>query len=560
MPTAAFATALRDAQFVDSLARRHLRLGLEYYGAGRTEEAIDTFRLGVAAAENATPGAESVETISELHAKLGDASMLRGDFELARTSYQTALRMTPHLTDCWCGFGNLQLKAGNYQEAIALFLQALRLNSCHWAARTSLVQALMATQQYIVAKAVLLELAGERPQDGEIRHRLGKTCFELNEPEVAIECFREAVALNPRDADSINWIGALKQTMGDIEGARAAYAEAARIRPLIRRPAARSPAEFRVLALYAPFGGNTPTEYLLQDAFYDTDTLALLTAREYDGELFSETFQLIVNLISDADQTEALLPVAADLADRLGAPIVNHPRQIQRTTRDAVACLLQGIPGCRIPKALRHKAGSESSPAALQAAFPFSSPVLARPVGTHGGDDFEKTEDPEALAAFLSQRPDHDHYLIEYIDYRSDDGYFRKYRFIFVDGQILPYHLCIGNDWKLHHISTDMAHQPWMQKEEEAFLNNPTGVFKPAHYQALHTIRERIGLEYCGIDCALDVSGNLVVFEANASMLVHERNEGFSYKTPAVQRIKLAFEAMLRKFAHPVEVRRVSAA
>jgi hypothetical protein len=40
------------------------------------------------------------------------------------------------------------------------------------------------------------------------------------------------------------------------------------------------------------------------------------------------------------------------------------------------------------------------------------------------------------------------------------------------------------------------------------------------------------------------------VFEVNASMLVHARNEGFLYKTPAVRRIKLAFEAMLRKFAN----------
>ena len=63
--------------------------------------------------------------------------------------------------------------------------------------------------------------------------------------------------------------------MGDVEAAQAAYAAAAQIQPLIRRPAAKSPADFRVLALYAPFAGNTPTEYLFKDAAYDTDTLAL---------------------------------------------------------------------------------------------------------------------------------------------------------------------------------------------------------------------------------------------------------------------------------------------
>jgi tetratricopeptide (TPR) repeat protein len=549
MPATAFVTDSPDAGVVAPLAARQLRLGLEHYSAGRTEEAIAAFQHGLAAVENEPPGVESVETISELHAKLGNACMIRGDLEAAAANYKAALRLAPHLTDCWCNFGNVHLKIGKPQDAITLYLQALKLNAGHWPARTNLVHALMATQQYIVARAVLLELISERPQDSQLHHQLGKVCFELNDPESAIDHFRQAVVLNPRDADSINWIGGLKQQMGDVEGAQAAYAEAAQIQPLIKRPAAKFPADFRVLALYAPFGGNTPTEYLFKDAVHDTDTLALFAAREYDGELFRQNVQVVVNLISDADQAEALLPLAADLADRLDKPTVNHPRKIQGTTRDVVAALLQGIPGCSIPKALRHKAGADSSVATLQAALPFSSPVLARPVGTHGGDDFEKIEDPAALSAFLAQRPDHDHYLIEYIDYCSDDGYFRKYRFIFVDGQILPYHLAISSDWKVHHVSTDMANQPWMQQEEEAFLNNPAGVFTPANYEALQAIQERIGLEYFGIDCGLDRSGNIVVFEVNASMLVHAQNDEFPYKTPAVQRIKLAFDAMLRKLA-----------
>jgi tetratricopeptide (TPR) repeat protein len=414
-----------------------------------------------------------------------------------------------------------------------------------------MVQALMAAKQYLIAKAILIELKDERPHDAHLHHLLGKTHFELNEVEPAIASFREAVALDPQDSESINWIGALKQSLGDNEAAQAAYAQAARIQPLIRRPAAKQPAEFRVLALYAPFGGNTPTEYLFQDAFFDTDTLALFAAREYDAAQLGQNVQLVINLVSDADQTEALLPLAAELADRFGLPTINHPRQVQQTTRDAVAALLQGIPGCRIPQALRLKAGADCSEAALEATLPFSSRILARPVGTHGGDDFEKVEDVAALSAFLSQRVDHGHYLIEYIDYISADDHFRKYRFIFIGDEILPYHLCIGRDWKLHHINTDMAHQPWMQQEEATFLDNPAAVFGPDQFQALQAIRERIGLDYCGIDCGLDASGNVVVFEVNASMLVHARNEGFLYKDPAVRRIKLAYDAMLRKLAKP---------
>jgi tetratricopeptide (TPR) repeat protein len=549
MTATALAARLPDAETADSSIARQLRMGLEYLTAGRIDEAIEAFQRGLAVVEREPSDSISAETVSELHSKLGNACMLRGDLELAAENYKAALRLAPHLTFCWCNLGNVYLRSARPEEAIALYVQALTLNPGHWPSRTNLVQALMATQQYLLAKLLLMELVDERPNDGQLHSQLGKLYFELHELESAIECFRQAVVLNPRDSDSIYWIGGIKQKMGETQAAEAAYAEAAQIQPLIRRPAARVPAQFRVLALFAPFAGNMPTGYLFKDTVYDTDTLAVFASSEYDVELLKQDVQVVVNLVSDADQAGALLPLAADLADRLGKPIVNDPRKIQRTTRDAVAALLRGIPGCRIPKVLRQKTGSDLAVATLRAALSSSSTILTRPAGTHGGDDFEKIEDSAALMALLAQRPDTDRYFIEYIDYRSVDGYFRKYRFIFVNEQILPYHLAISSEWKVHHDSTDMVDHQWMQREEEAFLNNPAAVFNSGHYRVLREIQQRIGLEYFGIDCGLDRSGNLVVFEANASMLVHEHNEEFPYKTPFVHRIKLAFDEMLRKFA-----------
>jgi tetratricopeptide (TPR) repeat protein len=533
----------------DPFVVRQLRIGLAHYAAGAIKEAIAAYQLGLAAAEREPGGDGFVETISELHSKLGNACMIHGDLESAAANYRAALRLAPHLTDCWCNLGNVQLRTGRPQDAIALYGKALTLNPGHWPSLSNLVQALMAEGQNLLAKALLLRLVDERPQDFEIRKQLGKVHFELNEVEYALQCFQQAVVLNPSDSDSIYWIGAIKQTQGNIEGAEAAYAEAARIKPLIRRPATKLPAEFRVLALFAPFAGNTPTGFLFRDTVYDTDTLAVFAAREYDIELLRQDVQVVVNLISDADQADALLPLAADLVDRLGKPTVNDPLMIRKTTRDAVADLLQGIPGCRIPKIWRQKAGTDFSIATLQAELPLPLAILARPVGTHGGDDFEKIDDPAELTVLLAQRPETDRYLIEYVDYRSSDGYFRKYRFIFVDAQSLPYHLAIANDWKVHHGNTDMADHQWMQREEEAFLYDPAAIVSAGHDRILRAIRERIGLEYFGIDCGIDRSGDLVVFEVNASMLVHDGNEEFPYKTPFVLRIKTAFDQMLRNLA-----------
>ncbi|MGA2287342.1 tetratricopeptide repeat protein [Bradyrhizobium sp.] len=549
MIATALTAAVSDADVAGSRVTRQLRLGLQHYNAGRIVQAIDAYQCGLAAVESEPPGDASVETTSELHSNLGNACMVRGDLDLAAENYKLALRASPHLTSCWCNLGNVHLKTGKPQDAVALYVHALTLNPGHWPSRTNLVQALMATRQYPIARLLLTELLEERPQDPKLHSQLGKVYFELNEHESAIECFRQAVVLDPADADSIYWIGGIRQRLGDINAAQAAYAEAARIQPLIRRPAAKSPADFRILALFAPFAGNLPTDYLFKDAAYDTDTLALFSCSEFDAESLKQNVQVVVNLISDADQAGDLLPLVADLVDRLGRPTVNHPHKIERTTRDAVAGLLEGIPGSRVARILRQKAATDLAIATVQAALASPSAVLVRPVGTHGGDDFEKIEDPVELASLLAQRPNTDRYLIEYIDYRSADTYFRKYRFIFVDEEILPYHLAIAGDWKVHHDGTDMVDHRWMQQEEEAFLHNPGTVFNSDHYRVLREIQRRIGLDYFGIDCGLDRSGNLVVFEVNASMLVHGQNEQFPYKAPFVHRIKSAFNEMLRKCA-----------
>ena len=540
----ATASALQPAlSFISPLAQ-YLERGQACCAAGMIDEAIAVLQAGLAAATS--DGADAATgMMADLHHALGKAYFRRGLLRRASGSYEAALLLAPCLTSCWYDLGDVYLQTNKAQDAIPLYLQVLKLDPGHGGARHGLVEALMATRQFSAAKAVLLKLLAERAPDSETAHQLGKVCCELDEPEQALRYFERAAALDPDHADSRYWIGAIKRKTGDIEAARLAYATATAIRPLIRRRATKSPPDFRLLALYAPYDGNTPIQYVFKDAPYDIDALAFFGPDEPEISALGE-FDVVVNLISEVDQARAILPAAARLTEKLGKPSVNHPDRILRTTRDAVADLLTGIPACRIPGILRLGAGTDVSAASLATLVPFALPALARPVGTHGGDDFNKIESLDELNGFLAQRPDADHYVIEYVDYASADGHYRKYRFIFVGEQILPYHLAIGNDWKVHHVSTDMINQPWMQGEEAAFLANPASVFNEAHDQALKVIRDRIGLDYFGIDCTIDSAGNLLVFETNASMLVHDHNAEFPYKAPHVRAIKAAFEALLR--------------
>jgi len=547
----------------DCDASRHLAVGLEHQAAGRSDDAVAAFEAGLAMAAAAPHGPERDRDLAELHFRLGNARLLRGELDEAAEHFKTALRINQDLVACWCNLGNVYLKQHRTQDAISIYLHVLSLEPRHWAARLNLVEAMMETRQFIVARAVLLELIEERPGEARLHHQLGKAHFELGEVDQALAAFRRAVALDPADADSNYWIGGITQTAGDEAAAQEAYARAARLQPLIRRPAGKPAADFRLLALYAPFGGNTPTEYLFRDADYDVNTLALFSDRACDAEALRRETDLVFNLISDADQADAadaMLAAAADLVDRLGRTTLNDPRKVARTTREAVAELLQGIDGCIVPRVVRCRAGADVAKPALAAMLPSAFPLLARPAGTHGGDDFEKMEGLDELAAFMARFSEIDRYLIDYVDFRSADGFFRKYRFIFIEDEILPYHLAIGDTWKLHHDNTDMEQHLWMQREEQTFLDDPSAVFSAANFAALRAVRQAIGLDYSGVDCGLDVAGNLVVFEANASMLVHDHNERFPYKAPAVARIKAAFNAMLRRKAEQAGVLRAPAA
>ncbi len=419
---------------------------------------------------------------------------------------------------------------------------ALKFDPTLWRARMNLLKTKKVVTTDDATKAFLCGMLADQPDNVGFLNQLGRLHHKNYEIDAALACFRRAAEIAPDNADSLYWLAGVEQLAGDVEAAAQSYRRAAEIRPVIRF-AAPQDAAFAALLLFAPFAGNTPTEYLMAETPFAVNIAPLFPDLEPAVDVLKRSGDVVVNFVSDADQGRAVLPQAEKLVATLGLPVINPPAKIRRTTREGVADLLKDIPDCRMAKIARVPAG-EGVPQGL-----FKGTVLARPAGTHGGDDFEKFDDVAAAEKFIRESPDEDHYLMDYIDYASADGKFRKYRFIFVGGQILPYHLAIGNGWKVHHVTTDMFETPWMQEEEKAFLAAPEKVFTEKHTAAMNKINAAMGLDYFGIDCGLDKQGNLVVFEANAAMLVHQQNETMPYKIPYVAAIRQAFQEMVAKRA-----------
>jgi hypothetical protein len=451
-----------------------------------------------------------------------------------------------HLT-----LGNTLLARKELAGAAASYRQVLALEPKHWVAQLKLAHVLKLSKDYDAALEILQSLALQQPDNPLVHKEFGRVFFALEQLDDAIRCFQQVLRLNPRDADAHHWLASIEHMRGNAASSRQHFQRTAELNPLLRVPAVTQPASFSILLLFAPGAANTPPTALVQMAEYDSYFLVLLANVEYDVPQLQRQASLVVNLVSDVDQGREILLVAEALIERLGLPVVNHPRKIMTTDRESIARLLSGIPACLVPRMqfFPHERLAAANQTELLEHFPL--PFLVRVAGAHGGHDFDKVEQLPALAVFVGKHPGADFYLSQYVDYQSADGLFRKYRFIFVADEILPYHLAIGNGWKVHHGTTDMANQPWMQREEEAFLNNPTSVFNAQQFATLRSIQQAVGLDFFGIDCALDREGNVVVFEVNASMLVHRENASFAYKTPHVDRIKAAFDAMLRNRASP---------
>jgi len=89
-----------------------------------------------------------------------------------------------------------------------------------------------------------------------------------------------------------------------------------------------------------------------------------------------------------------------------------------------------------------------------------------------------------------------------------------------------------------------------MREEEAAFLADPRAAFNGQAFETLVRVGAAVGLEYFGIDCGIDRDGNVLVFEADAAMLVHTSDpiELYPYKHQFVPRIYRAVEALLDRY------------
>ena len=373
-------------------------------------------------------------------------------------------------------------------------------------------------------------------------YNLATACFQAGQRAEAKRWYQLTLRLDPALVAAHRNLAAILETEGLLAQAQLHRDEAYGRQSIFVEPAAVEAQ--RVLLLAASGYGNVPVEGLFPPASATRITWFIDYAKPGDaGRL--PAFDLAFNASGDPDMAGPLLPEVAGFLARLQQPLLNPAAAVARTQRHLLPDLLADIPDVVVPPVARvaRDALADGAPAAG-----IGFPLILRPAGAHGGRGVSLVATPEQLAAAeLGETTDW--YVTGYRDYRSPDGYFRKYRAIFVDREPYPYHLAISQHWLVHFFSADMLHPSWKRAEEQRFLEDPAHALGRAAMAALRAIGRRLDLDFCGIDFALDAHGSVLVFEANATMLVHLKDDPaqFPYKHRHVPKIFAAFTAMIAR-------------
>ncbi len=442
------------------------------------------------------------------------AGLLReqGRFEDAKRDYLELLRRKPDDFAALNDFGALVLNAGYSEAARSLFGEAVR----------------------------------HHPDNANGRVNLANLLFLRGEHAAAREHFEAALKIDPGHIHAHRGMGNLLAALGDGDGAKAHRDQGFKGHAITVLPHRGAGAPISVLLLVSAAGGNIPTSALLDERQFRT---TVVVTEYVEPKMALPPHDLIFNSIGDADLCRDGLHAALSLLSRTTKPVINHPASVLKTGRADNVGHLRGLPDIVMPRmAMMPKRKLMDHGAAAEiAARGFAFPLLVRAIGFHTGYHFAQVATPHELSAAVNGFPGDDVCLIERLDARDGEGMYRKYRAMFVDGALYPLHLAISCDWKVHYFTADMSDSPANRAKDEIFLADMAGAIGQRAIAGLARIRAALALDYGGIDFAVNAHGEILFFEANATMVVYppDADPKWAYRRPAVEAVLTAVRTML---------------
>ncbi len=504
--------------------------------------------------------------LADAHYNLGNLLSGRNLQAAAAEAYERAVALKPDFAPGFYNLGNARRRLGQWQAAGAAYAKALALDPSLSGAELYLGTAAKLDGRLLDARRHLEVAVAQAPDSAEAQTELAHIDLLEQDIEGAIEGFERSAALDPDFAWAEIGLATALAEAGRSQEAHQATLRAVEKRRSYERPCRAALPEGRVLVLkgvedrHFSLMPNDEVELLAgmnnADDHFDLQRFRV-TSYYLDGlEPGREARGLpdcdvIFNAISDPDAMPNSLAAAARLAAAVEVPVINKPKDIALTARDETYRLFQGLDGIFMPKMARLKdppretAGVE----ALLEAEGIAPPLLVRRTGTHTGASMEKMDNAVQLADYWAASAGGEFYITAFHDFARRDGDYAKFRVFFVDGRILTSQLFISPEWYVRAsgpVLERMLRSDFKMKESEAFMSDPERYLGTEAWHALSALRDRLPLDYFGVDFTRLPDGRLMVFEANAVMRIpYLDTVEFAFRKPYIVALQAALSDLL---------------
>ncbi len=446
-----------------------------------------------------------------------------------------------------CRRADCLVQLGRVDAARQQHLETLQLHPDHFATLINFGTLLYESDFRTAARSVFERAVRRYPEEPVAHVNFANVLMYAGEPELARLHCEFALDFDPYNLGAHQRLSELWREAGNMAAMRHHYRLGFATAPPRVLPHLGDGEPIRLLLLSSTPGADVGWRRLVdRERFSVTE----ITAEFFDPSTPLPPHDLVFNAIGDADLAPEAIAAAEVLAARTAAPVLNPPARVAVTGRMAAARRLGDLPGVTAPRMaqLRRAQLTGADAPSVLAAHGFTDyPLLLRSPGFHTGRHFVRVETPKALAASANALPGDDLLVIQHLDATGADGYARKYRVMLIGGELYPLHLAISTDWKVHYFTGAMSGDAALQAEEARFLNDMAAALGPSAMAALGAIQSRLGLDYGGVDFALDADGRLLLFEANAVMTIvlPDASPQWDYRRPAIQRAMEAAQAML---------------
>ena len=427
---------------------------------------------------------------------------------------------------------------GEDDAAKAVYLEILQRDATQFDALNELGTLAYASGHRSAARTAYEQAVRCHPGNPMGRVNLANLLAEDDRFEAARTHYEAALAADPDFAPAHQGLARVLTELGEIEAAEPHWQKGFAGHAVTQQRYRGTAPAVPVLQVVSAKGGNIPTRGFLDDRVF---AVSALYAEFDDPAQPLPPHALVLNAIGDADICGEALARAEEVLVRSKAPVVNPPALIRATGRAANAQRLGKLRDVTAP-AIRSLPRDT-----LLAARDLRFPLLLRAPGFHTGRHFLRVERREDLAAAIAALPGDELLAIDYLEARGPDGMARKYRVMIVDGTLYPLHLAIAADWKVHYFTADMAANAAHRDEERRFLDDMPAVLGARAMTALAAIGRALGLDYAGVDFALAPDGAVLLFEANATMVVNppEPNPIWDYRRAPIARVLDAAKRMV---------------